>query len=290
MHAVTGAIVDANESAFRMFGYGRDEMVRLQVGDISQGEAPYSQADALQWLRRAADDASPLTFEWRCRRKDGSLFWTECTMRKALIGGETFTIVAVRDISERRLVAEALRRSEYTNTTFNRISRIFLTCGNDEDMFDSVLKVVLDVMASPYGIFGYIDESGSMVCPSMTKDIWSECQMSHKEHCLSRMLPGANSIWGASLRDGEARRVNQAFAVPEGHVSIQRCLCVPLVYQGNAIGLFIVANKSSDYSDEDTWTLQSIAEHAAPVLYARLQQQKVTRALGGERKPAAADL
>lgn len=276
--AVTGAIVDANESVFRMFGYDLDELVRLQVGDISQGEAPYTQADALQWLRRAADNAAPLTFEWRCRRKDRSLFWAECTMRKALIGGGEFIIVAVRDISERRQVAEALRRSEYLNATFNRISRVFLTSGKDEDMFDSVLRVVLDVMASPFGIFSYIDEDGSMVCPSMTREVWNKCLISDKSIVFPESTWG-DSIWGASLKDGEARCTNTPLAVPPGHVPIERCLCVPLVYQGRSIGLFLVANKSSDYSDEDMRVLQSIAEHAAPVLYARLQQQKATSAL-----------
>jgi PAS domain S-box-containing protein len=276
--AATGAIVDANESVSRMFGYDRDEIIRLQVGDISQGEAPYSQAEALQWLRRAADDASLVTFEWRCRRKGGSLFWAECTMRRALIGGEEFIIVAVRDISERRQVAEALRRSESLNATLNRISRIFLTSGNDDVMYDSVLRVVLDVMASPYGVFGYLDEDGSMVCPSLTGEIWDRCRMGEKSIVFPEPSWG-NSIWGASLKDGEARCSNQPLAVPPGHVSMERCLCVPLVYQGNSVGLFLVANKSSDYTDEDMRILRSMAEHAAPVLHARLQQQKATRAL-----------
>jgi PAS domain S-box-containing protein len=276
--AGTGAIVDANESVFRMFGYEPDEMIRLQIGDISQGEAPYSQAEALQWLRRAADDASLVTFEWRCRRKGGSLFWAECTMRRALIGGEEFIIVAVRDISERRQVAEALQRSESLNATLNRISRIFLTSGSDGDMYDSVLRVVLDVMASPYGIFGYIGEDGSLVCPSLTGEIWDECRIHGKCPVFPESSWG-NSIWGASLRDGEARCANQPLAVPQGHVSMERCLCVPLVNQGNSVGLFLVANKSSDYTDEDMRKLGSIAAHAAPVLSARFQQQKATRAL-----------
>lgn len=110
--AVTGAIVDANESVSRMFGYDREEIVRLLVGDISQGEPPYSQAKALQWLSRAADGVSPVTFEWCCRRKDASLFWVDCTMRKALVGDEEFIIVSVRDISERKRMETSLRESE----------------------------------------------------------------------------------------------------------------------------------------------------------------------------------
>lgn len=276
--AVTGAIVDVNESVLRMFGYDRDETVRLQVGDISLGKAPYSQEEALHWIRRAAESESPLMVEWCCRRKDGELFWVECNMCRALIGGERFVIVALRDISERRQVAEALRRSEQVNATFNRISGIFLTSGGDEEMYDSVLRVVLEVMASPYGVFSYIDEDGSMVCPSMTREIWDKCRISDKSIVFPVSTWGS-SIWGTSLRDGASRCSNQPLAVPQGHVSIERCLCVPLVYQGRSVGLFIVANKSCDYTDEDMRILQSIADHVALVLYSRLQQQKATRAV-----------
>jgi PAS domain S-box-containing protein len=110
--AVAGVIIDANESATRMFGYDREEIARLRVGDISQGAPPYSQVEALQWLRRVADGSIPVTYEWRCRRKDGSLFWAECTMCKAPIGGDNFIVVAVRDSSERKRMETLLRESE----------------------------------------------------------------------------------------------------------------------------------------------------------------------------------
>ncbi len=276
--AASGAIVDANLAASRMFGYTRDALIGLQAADISQGEAPYAQEEVRQWLDRAVASDVPLTFEWRSRRKDGALFWTECSLSSATIGGSPRVIVSLRDISERRRMDEALRRSESATTLFNRISRIFLTSDNDEEMYDSVLRVILDAMVSPFGIFSYLDENGTMVCPSMTRDIWTRCRMSNKSSVFPESSWG-ESIWGASLKDGESRCTNRPLAVPEGHVAILRCLCVPLVYQGKTIGLFMVANKRSDYDDEDMLTLQLIAAHVAPVLYARRQQQMATRAL-----------
>jgi PAS domain S-box-containing protein len=156
--AGTGAIVDANESVSRMFGYDREEMLRLRVGDISQGEPPYSQVEALQWLGRAVDSASPVMFEWCCRDKEGNLFWAECTMRKAPVGDEECIIVAVRDISERKLMETSLRESEqqyrtltenspdiimrydrecrriYVNPSYTRATGIFL----DKDKFGTL--------------------------------------------------------------------------------------------------------------------------------------------------------
>lgn len=120
--AGTGAIVEANESVFRIFGYGREELLGLQVGDISQGEAPYSQTDAMQLLHRAAGSASPVTFEWHYRKKEGSLFWAECNMRRAQIGDDGVIIVSLRDISERKLMETMLRESEQQYRTLTENS------------------------------------------------------------------------------------------------------------------------------------------------------------------------
>ena len=99
--AVTGDVISVNRTACEMFGYTSDEMLALDVGSMSQGEPPYSQNDALNWLHRAAQ-GKPQKCEWVSRRKDGSLFWVEVSMRAETIGDELLIIVSLRDISERK--------------------------------------------------------------------------------------------------------------------------------------------------------------------------------------------
>lgn len=104
-HAGTGEVLDVNQTMCAMYGYSREEALRLKVSDISLGTPPFSQAEALEWLDRAAM-GTPQVFEWLCKRKDGSLFWTEVSMRQAVIGGEERIIVLVRDITERKKTLE----------------------------------------------------------------------------------------------------------------------------------------------------------------------------------------
>jgi hypothetical protein len=51
----------------------------------------------------------------------------------------------------------------------------------EKDRLLHVLQVVLNAMHSPYGTFGYLNEAGDRVVPSMTRDIWSECQVEAKD-------------------------------------------------------------------------------------------------------------
>ena len=109
--APSGRIVDVNQTMCSMFGYGREEAIRLSVEDLSLGESPYSQVEALEWIRRA-QHGTPQLFEWLSRKKNGSLFWTEVNLRSANIGGYDRIIVLVRDISKRKEVEDRLRESE----------------------------------------------------------------------------------------------------------------------------------------------------------------------------------
>jgi PAS domain S-box-containing protein len=109
--AVTGHFIDANHTACDMFGYSHEEMLLLDVNTISLGDPPYSQQEALAWLQIAAQ-GTPQTFEWRCRCRDGSLFWTDVSMRAASIAGEARIIVSVRDVSERISANIQLKKHE----------------------------------------------------------------------------------------------------------------------------------------------------------------------------------
>lgn len=109
--ATSGVIVQVNRRMREMYGYDAgDDLGRLSIGDLSEGVPPFGQDDALEWVRKAGRE--PQVFEWHARRKDGSLFWVEVSMRRAVIdaAGESL-LVAVRDISERREAAERLTRT-----------------------------------------------------------------------------------------------------------------------------------------------------------------------------------
>lgn len=103
----TGAIVDANQRAVEMYGWTKQELLRFTIGDLSAGTRPYSQQDALDWIRRAENDG-PQLFEWRARDRNSRLFWVEVNLRYARIGAQQRVLVTVRDISARKLIEERL--------------------------------------------------------------------------------------------------------------------------------------------------------------------------------------
>ena len=104
----TGAILYVNSGMCEMYGYSREEACRLDVEALSLGESPYSQQEALIWIKKAKGE--PQIFEWRAKRKSGDLFWVEVTMRRARIGDRNRLLVVIRDITKRRQAEEELAK------------------------------------------------------------------------------------------------------------------------------------------------------------------------------------
>jgi PAS domain S-box-containing protein len=98
----TGQVLAINERACSVFGVDAARAQRLSIEEISLGEPPYSQAEALAWIHRAIDEG-PQVFDWRSRRADGTLFWSEVALRAFHSEGRGRVIASVRDITERKL-------------------------------------------------------------------------------------------------------------------------------------------------------------------------------------------
>ncbi|MBC8228587.1 PAS domain S-box protein [bacterium] len=171
---------------------------------------------------------------------------------------------------EHKRTEKKLRQSERELFIGNRIRDIFLTVPDDE-MYGEVLQVVLEAMESKYGVFGYIDDDGDLVCPSITRDVWEQCNIPDKSIRFPRETWG-DRIWGQAMIEKRSLYSNERMPVPDGHLPILRVLVVPVIHQGEVIGNFQIANKATDYDEKDKKLLEQIADHVAPILQARLQR------------------
>ncbi len=139
--AVTGAILDVNETMSAMFGYSREEAMRLGADDSSEGSPPYSLAEAVDLLRRAVNEG-PQVFEWRSRRKGGELFWTEVALRSTCIGGHGRVLAVVRDISERKRAEEERSRLEQQLRQAQKMEAIGQLAGGIAHDFNNLVTVI----------------------------------------------------------------------------------------------------------------------------------------------------
>ena len=127
-------------------------------------------------------------------------------------------------------------------------------------------------MQSRFGYFGYIDEAGNLVCPSMTRDIWDQCQVTEKSTVFPKESWGG--LWGRSLKEERTLMAIDGLEPPAGHVPLANALAVPITHQERLIGQFVVANKTGGYDEEDRQLLESAAAQTAPILHALIEEER----------------
>jgi len=268
---VTGNLTWSDET-YRIYGFEPQEFVPtyekfLSILHPEDHERVQKQVDA------ALSGEAEYNVDFRFVLPDGKIGWIYCNAEVTRDEqGKPLRFFGTQiAITERKRAAEAL-------ATQARIVTIFATVPDDE-MFNEVLKVILDVMHSPFGVFGYIDEDGASVIPTMTRQVWDKCQILGKTIRFPRETWG-DSTWARALREKRIIYSNEpSVNIPEGHVSIQRHISMPILFQGEAIGLLQVANKETDYTEADLRTLEAIASQVSPLLSARLRREWVEEVL-----------
>jgi PAS domain S-box-containing protein len=278
-----GNISQANDEFLRMVGYTEDDVLsgRVRWKDMTPPEYAYLDEKA---IKEMTETGISDPFEKEYIRKDGSR--VPIRLNAALLKGEKDVgICFIQDISERKRAEERVKHHAFDLLVRNRIAEAFLTVP-DEDMYAEVLAIILEAMNSKYGVFGYLDEKGALIVPTMTRTIWDKCQVADKKFVFPREKWG-NSSWPRAIREKKTICLNTlSNLIPQGHVPMNRHISMPLIHKNEVVGLIQVANKETDYTQEDIDLLETIGKAIAPVLDARLRQDRYDR----ERKQANEEL
>jgi len=107
IEALDGRVLDCNAAACALYGYSKDEFTALNAADLMTAETRARVAGLAEQREREG-----FTGEFEDRRKDGSTFPNEVSVRPVAIGGERCVVVYIRDLTERRRLEDQLRQAQ----------------------------------------------------------------------------------------------------------------------------------------------------------------------------------
>lgn len=113
--------LDCNESALHLFGYeSKDQIIGLHPHETSplfQSPGILSSIKAQEMIDLAFKNGYH-QFEWKHRRKDGAIFYTDVVLTVIPINGSSVLYSVLRDITEQRRYREAVITSEEKHRSF----------------------------------------------------------------------------------------------------------------------------------------------------------------------------
>lgn len=107
---IDSRILDANRSMCQLLGYTLEELLKLNMGNISSGKPPYTQQDAIQWIKKTVAEG-PQHSEWHARKKTGELLWLEVHLKAADINSSQYVLAVMHDITEKKKLHDLLEQS-----------------------------------------------------------------------------------------------------------------------------------------------------------------------------------
>jgi len=120
-----------NKPGCAMFGYSDAELIGHDIGSLSSGIHPYTQAGALDNNERLREGAGQ-AFEWQCRTKTGKLFWTEISVGFAQTGTTAAVVAIIRDITRRKNMEHELKLALEKASAANTAKSTFLASVSHE--------------------------------------------------------------------------------------------------------------------------------------------------------------
>ena len=229
-----GRYLDVNETFERQTGWTRDEVIGRSPVDISLWVNPNQRS---QFMKRLADEGSVRDIEVRFRRKDGEIRSSLGSAELITVGGETFVLSVIADVTERKAAEVALaslsgRLIEAQEGERTRIARELHDDINQRLAMVAVTlkKLKQHVPATESGTIGFIEDVSASIS-DLSDDVQA---LSHRLHSSKLEYLGLEAAAGGFCAEiSERHNVQIDFrsdAIPES-LSYQVSLCLFRVLQ-----------------------------------------------------------
>jgi len=141
-HPHSGSILDANRRASDLFGYTREELCRMDFGQLSAGFLPYNLSEAKCRLLRACTEG-PQRFDWIARNKAGEQFWVDVSLHLTQMSGQDVVLSTVHDIRARKRMELSLRKRQTMFSILSGVNQAIIHARSRQELFEQVCQTML---------------------------------------------------------------------------------------------------------------------------------------------------
>ncbi|MEI6758448.1 MAG: PAS domain S-box protein [Chlorobium sp.] len=271
----TGNIVDANPAAAKFYGWSIEELRQMQMQQINilPPEAVKKEMEKCKLAKRNH-------FEFRHKRKDGSIRDVEVLSSGIKIAGRILLYSIIHDDTERKRL-EII--TEFRLHLFKMAESHSVT-----ELIQATLDKAERVTESSIGFCHLIMDDNA---PSI--EIWSTNTIKINSRMKGHRRGGHPSLdrsvlWADALRERKAVIHNDYSAFwpkhggPDTHPGITRTLVVPVMKGKNVMAMLGVANKPFLYDEEDIRWVNALANIASDIIDTKLagaREKKTLEAL-----------
>jgi formate hydrogenlyase transcriptional activator len=263
---LNGRFLAVNRAYEKMLGYTEEELRKLTFLEIT--EEDYRDANWELASELLEGKRRQFQIEKQYRHKDGTPRWVSNNV--SLVPGTEsvprFIMALSENITERKQVEAALRKSEEKNRILLQINNAIITSLTQQVLLHSISEALRPVF--PFdrcAITLYQPELDSFRFLAVEGELHSDyfqtgLEFSRDETCGSWVFEHLRPLVRRDL-EKEQEYPNERRLAAEG---IRSMCVVPLVFQGKCIGTLSVVSRERDrYSDEDAMFLQDVANQVA---------------------------
>ena len=261
-----GRIVDVNALAVDAYGYSREELLGMSIGD----------------LRVAADNTQ---FETLHRRKDGTFFPVEVSAGLRCVGEREYQASIVRDVG-RKESEQQLSRTTRALRVLSSCSRAVIQAQDEARLFADTCQIITDAGGYAMAWIGIAQNDERKSVRAAAARGFGAADYLDAHGITWGDEPNGRGPTGTCIREGRTAVCRYSDSDPDFSPWRQKatrhdynsCLALPLRSEGQIIGaLTIYATEPDAFDPEETRLLEELAANLSFGVEARRRQTERDR-------------
>ncbi len=242
---LNGKITEINNNALNTYGYSSDEILKMNIKDISP-----------EYLKH-----SHKVRETYHLKKDGTIFPVEISSKSITLNNQVFIQNFIRDITER---TQSQKRIYHLNIVYSILSQInesIVRIKDRNELFKKFVDIAIDYGKFSASWIGLIEKDTGKISPLFLRGAGIEnyyelmknmiYNYAHLENPAKKAIDTKSAVICNNI-DDEASEVKIKFS---GANNFQSEVSIPLIFRDEVIGVYNIIHSEANYFMEEEMSL-----------------------------------